>query len=228
MHAETKYSRVFTRREVCYNPYIWALRFHQSQNTMEDKLITYFSKFRKLSEPEKEAIRADMRIEKVEKGTVLLRGGQVPLDNYFVLKGCVRKFYLKGGEEKTIHFFTEEDWILPAIDPSSSQQGSDYFLECTEDSFLVFANDRDGNELLKKYPKFQELSMIVLEKEITKLQSQMALYHNNTPEQRYLHLQEVQPDLLERVPQYQLSSYIGVKPESLSRIRKRILDSEKT
>ena len=194
---------------------------------MEEKFIAYFSKFKRLSHQEKEIITKDIRIDKVAKGTILLKIGQKFLKTYFVLSGCVRQFYLIDGEEKTTNFHTEEEWIFPAIDPSSNQR-SDYFLECTEDCVLVLAIEQDCNEQLKRFPLFQELSKIVFEKEIVKQQQKMAKYHNSTPERRYIDLLKEQPELIERIPQYQLSSYIGVKPESLSRIRKRIADRRKS
>ena len=194
---------------------------------MEEKFIAYFSKFKLLSKQEKEIITKDIKISNVNKGTTLLKAGQNSLDNYFVLKGCVRQFYLIEGEERTFNFYTEEDWIFPAID-TSSDPVSDYFLECTEDCVLVVAIEQDCNEQLKKFPLFQELSQIIFEKEIRKQQQKMARYHNSTPEQRYLDLQNEQPELINRIPQYQLSSYLGVKPESLSRIRKRIADKRKS
>ena len=188
---------------------------------MEEKFIAYFSKFKVLSKQEEEILLKDIKIGKVNKGTMLLKARQKSLENYFVLKGCVRQFYLSEGEEITTNFYTEEEWILPAIDPSSNQV-SDFYLECTEDCVLVIAIEQDCNPLIEKFPLFQELSMMILEKEIRKQQQKMAKYLTSTPEQRYIDLQKEKPELIGRIPQYQLSSYIGVKPESLSRIRKRI------
>jgi CRP-like cAMP-binding protein len=180
-----------------------------------------------LSKQEKQIITKDIKIGNVNKGTILLKARQKSFDNYFVLKGCVRQFYLNEGEERTTNFYTEEDWILPAIDTSANQV-SDYFLECTEDCVLVIANEQEGNELIKRYPLFQELSLMVLEKEIIKQQQKLATYHISTPEQRYINLQKDKPQLIERISQYLLSSYIGVEPESLSRIRKRIAIRQKS
>ena len=190
---------------------------------MKEKLIDYFSKFRILSKEEQGIITKDMKIGIFKKGTILLKEGQKPLDNYFVLKGCVRQFTIKNGEERITNFYTEEDWILPAIGQPNSQL-STYFLACVEDSALVIGNENEGNELMRTNQKFQELSQMILEKEIMKQQQQFVAYQNSTPEERYINLQKTRADLIGRIPQYQLSSYIGVKPESLSRIRKRIAD----
>lgn len=190
---------------------------------MEERILAYFSKFRPLTTAEKAAIRQDLKIETKPKGTVLLRIGQIPHDNFFVLKGCIRQFYLKDGEEKTTHFYTEEEWIFPAI---GVQQGgtSNFALECTEDTWVMVGNENRGNELMQRFPKFQELSIRILENEIVKQQQKIAKYNNSTPEERYRTLQHENPQLINRIPQYQLSSYIGVKPESLSRIRRRMAD----
>jgi len=192
---------------------------------MEEQFVAYFSRIQPLSAEEKEAITRNLDIQTFKKGALLLRAGQKAVDNYFVLKGCVRQYYLQEGEEKTTHFFTEEEWILPAIDVDS-QEGSTYYLACTEESVVVVGNDQQGEELIRQFPKFQEISRRLLEKEILKHQAQLSRYHRSTPEQRYLHLIGEKAGLLDRIPQYQLSSYIGVTPESLSRIKKRIADRE--
>lgn len=193
---------------------------------MEEQLIEYFSKFYSLTDQEKEIITDDMVISDFAAKTVLLEEGKLPLDNYFILSGCVRQYYLSDGEEKNTNFYMEEEWVLPAIG-AIDIQASKSSLQCTEDSKIVVANESKGNDLLKKFPKFQELSQIILEREIIGQQQRMITYQNSTPEERYLDLLENRPTLLQRVPQYQLSNYIGVKPESFSRIRKRLLDNGK-
>lgn len=188
---------------------------------MIEKLIAYFSKFQPLSEEEKNTIRNGTQISVIKKGTILLKEGQIPKDNYFIIKGGIRQYYLNNGEEKTSNFFTEEEWILPFTSVENNGR-SKYYLECMEDSHIVIANDEQGNDFLEEFPKFQKTSQQILEKEIVRQQNELAKYINQSPEQRYIDLQRNRPDLLSRAPQYQIASYIGVKPESLSRIRKRI------
>lgn len=191
---------------------------------MIEKVITYFSKFQSLNEDEKNILRDMTKIHTIKRGLILLKEGVVPKENYFLIKGCIRQYYLKDGEENTSNFFTEEEWILPFANVENNGT-SKYFLECMEDSCLVIANDKQGNDFLDKFPRFQKISQRILEKEIVRQQNELAKYINQTPEQRYLGLQKNRPDLLSRVPQYQIASYIGVKPESLSRIRRRIIQN---
>ncbi len=188
---------------------------------MIEKLIAYFSKFQALSEDVKNIIRNDTEIRVIKKGTILLKEGQIPKDNYFIIKGSIRQYYLKNGEEKTSNFFIEEEWVLPFTNINKDGKSACY-LECIEDSHLVIADDKQGNDFLEEFPEFYKTSQLILEKEIIRQQNEIAKYVNQSPEERYIDLQKNHSELINRVPQYQIASYIGVKPESLSRIRKRI------
>jgi len=188
---------------------------------MHNKLINYFSRIMPLSSEEVSAIAETMNLQQYKKGTVLIREGQISTDTYFVLEGCVRQYFLVDGEEKTNNFFTEENWVvsLNSFDPNLV---SKHFLDCCEDSTLVVGDSEKADELFKRFPRLETVSRKVMEKIFAEQQEISASYFTDTPEQRYLKLLNTRPDLLQRIPQYQLASYVGVKPESLSRIRKRI------
>jgi CRP-like cAMP-binding protein len=188
---------------------------------MDDKLLKYFSRIMPLSDEEARAIAETMTIRQYPKGTVLLKEGQVSMEAYFVLEGCVRQYYIVDGYEKTNNFFTEEQWVV-SVNSMSQQVPSNHFLECCLDSTLVVGN-RDKEEMLyRRFPKLETISRKVMEKVFAEQQELMASYTTDTPEQRYLKLLKSRPDLFQKIPQYQIASYVGVKPESLSRIRKRI------
>jgi CRP-like cAMP-binding protein len=188
---------------------------------MHNILLNYFSKIMPLTNEEAAAIAETMFIQEFKKGAILLREGQVSKEAYFVLKGCVRQYYIVNGEERTNNFFTEEQWVV-AIKSFSQNTPSTHYLDCCEDSHLVVGNREKEEDLYRRFPKFETISRKVMEKVFEEQQEIMASYQTDTPEQRYLKLLDTRPDLFQRLPQYQLASYIGVKPESLSRIRKRL------
>ncbi len=188
---------------------------------MNHKLLDYFSRIMPLTDEEARAIAETMIIRQYPKGTLLLKEGEVSMEAYFVLEGCVRQYYIVDGDEKTNNFFTEEQWVV-SVNSISQQVPSNHFLECCVDSTLVVGNRDKEEALYRRFPKLETISRKVMEKVFAAQQEIMASYTTDTPEQRYLKLLKARPDLFQKIPQYQIASYVGVKPESLSRIRKRI------
>lgn len=189
---------------------------------MNHKLLNYFQRIMPISQEESEAIVETMTIKEYKKGTVLLKEGQISTEVYFVLEGCVRQYYLVDGDEKTNNFFTEEQWVI-SMQSFSQRKPSNHYLDCCMDSSLVVGNREKEEQLYKRFPKLETVSRKVMEKVFAEQQEIMASYATDTAEQRYLRLLKSRPDLFQKIPQYQIASYIGVKPESLSRIRKRLL-----
>lgn len=198
------------------------MTLHDQQTiSMDNKLLAYFQRIMPLSQEEIEAIVETMSIQQYKKGTVLLKEGQVSTEVYFVLEGCVRQFYLVDGEEKTNNFFTEEQWVI-SMNSFSQHKPSGHYLDCCIDSTLVVGNREKEESLYKRFSKLETVSRKVMERVFAEQQEIMSSYTTDTAEQRYLKLLKSRPDLFQKIPQYQIASYVGVKPESLSRIRKRI------
>ncbi|MFK7968865.1 MAG: Crp/Fnr family transcriptional regulator [Bacteroidia bacterium] len=175
----------------------------------------------KLTEEERASINEFSSTVQYKKGDMLVREGQVSSDCYSILQGCVRQYYLIDGEEKTTFFYTEGQSIISSIGTISSGP-SPFYLTCMEDTTVSMMAAEHENALYERHPRIERMCRISLEVELKKQQEMLTTYMISTPEARYLNLLSTRPDLVNRVPQYQLASYLGVKPESLSRIRKRI------
>lgn len=192
---------------------------------MQDILFDFISKYITLTEDEKNAILSLDIFHSVKKGKILLKEGQKSQDNYFVLKGCIRKYYIIDGEEKTTAFYTEMEGLTPHC--AINNVPSEYFIGCVEDTILIVSNTEMGIELNTKFPKFQSMCGVLSEELLAKQQINFDEFKTSSPEQRYLNLLQKRPDLIQRVPQHQLASYLGIKPQSLSRLRARILEKNK-
>lgn len=192
---------------------------------MQDILFNFISKYIDLSETEKKAI-VDLDIFKiVKKGSILLKEGQYSNESYFVLKGCIRTYYVIDGEEKTTAFYTEMEGVTPSCVLKKSP--SDYYMVTAEDSILTVSNEEMEGEIFEKFPKFESLCRVLSEELLAQNQGSFDEFKTSSPEQRYLNLMQNRPDLLQRVPQHQLASYLGITPQSLSRMRSRIIEKEK-
>ena len=189
---------------------------------MQDILFDFISKYISLTEDEKNAILSLDLFRSVQKGTTLLKEGQKSQEEYFVLKGCIRKYYIIDGEEKTTAFFTEMEGLVPHC--VMSKTPSEYYISCVEDTILTVTNPDMGVDLNIKFPKFEIMCRILSEELFAKQQIDFDEFKTSSPEQRYLNLLQKRPDLIQRVPQHQLASYLGIKPQSLSRLRARILE----
>ncbi len=193
----------------------------KSRTAAEQVLVDYISTIAPLSEAEIEQIFEMIKIRSYKKNKVLLREGQTGHTCYFVLQGCIRQYYLMDGVEKTTNFFTEGMPITSTF--VFDNKGSMFFLVCSEDSILVEGNQAEEHLFFEQMPRMETLNRMGVEMELQKNQEAFAQFIMLGPEERYLNLLNNRPDLLDRVPQYQLASYLGITPESLSRIRKRII-----
>lgn len=188
---------------------------------MDNKLINYFLRITDLSINEIEVLTESMVIKEYPKGSFLVKEGQFNVDTYFVLEGCIRQFKIIDGNDVTTNFFTEEQWII-SNELADTKSQSDYYLICVEDSSVVIGNEQKAQEIFKQFPHLEIVSRKIMETVFIEQQSFLTTFITDKPEQRYLKLLESRPDIFQRVPQYDIATYIGVKPESLSRIRKKI------
>jgi CRP-like cAMP-binding protein len=189
---------------------------------MENKLVSYFSNITPLSLEEKQLLEKSSVSKTFLKGSFLLIEGQVSAESFFILEGCVREYILDNGEEKTTNFFTEGQWIISLNNFTPNSPKIKNWI-CVEDTTMVIGNEEMAQEMFKQFPRFETISRVVMETVFSEQMNHLTSYLTDTPEQRYLKLLKSRSDIFQRVPQYQIASYIGVKAESLSRIRKRIL-----
>lgn len=189
---------------------------------MENTLVDMMSNFMDLNDEEKQGIKEAFPIKTFEKETFLLKEGQIAKDAFLVIKGCIREYAIQDGEEVTTEFYTEFQSAVN-FDSMANKKPSKCYFSCSEDTTVAIMNAEKESALYKKFPQFGEVCRVEMEKMLGSNQEAFLTFKNASPKERYLNILQDRPDLVQRVPQYQLASYIGVKPETLSRIRKRIL-----
>jgi len=191
----------------------------------KDFLVEYFSQYITLSEEEVQLIKNEDIIREYKKGDYLLMEGQIAQVCFLVLKGCVKRYYLEDGEEKIMGFYTENDPIAPVS--YTTQQPSQYYLSCVEPCIISTGTEERTQRFLEAFPRFVPIFIKIGEHLSVEKQISADNFKNLSPEDRYQKLLDTRPDLVNRVPQYMIASYLGIQPQSLSRIRKRIWASKK-
>lgn len=192
-----------------------------NMESVKNDIRKCFTDLGTFSEEDVDAAVDLISIKTYKKGEHLLREGEVSAKSYSIVSGCVRQYYMVDGEEKTTFFYTEGQSIFTP-NGSSERIPTKYYLSCVEYTTLSIITLENQKEMYERFPMLESMSRMSLQEELHNYQEMLATYITTTPEERYINLLKFRPELLNRVPQYQLASYLGVTPESLSRIRKRI------
>jgi CRP-like cAMP-binding protein len=144
---------------------------------------------------------------------------------FFIIKGCLRVFYLKDGEEHNTEFYFENETVRPIS--YQTNQPSQYYISCLEDCILAIGSVERNAKLIEQIPKLSTLILKMNEDLLIKKTLDFDNFKNHSPEERYLLLLEQNPELLNRIPLFHLASYLGITQISLSRIRSRINQKNK-
>lgn len=188
---------------------------------IKEILINYMKRFTDTSETELEKIAENVCVRTYDKGTILIHQGDIPDKCYFVLRGCVRQYSLdETGKEVTFNFYTEEQSIT-IFNHHSTDKSSKYSLSCLEECVLVVGDLSSEQDMYDTHPVLEMMTRKMIEANIGEINDDFANFISSKPEERFEALLKKRPNLINRVPQHQLASYLGITPESLSRIKKR-------
>ncbi|MDQ1096268.1 MULTISPECIES: Crp/Fnr family transcriptional regulator [Chryseobacterium] len=160
--------------------------------------------------------------KKVSKNQFLLQYGEICRNIYFVEKGLLKMYSIdKNGKEHIIQF-APESWLISDRSSLYFNEKSIYYIEAVEDSEVLFLHPDFFSRLVEQFPNSIEKSDIIAQKHIRSLQDRINSLLGETAEERYMKFIKMYPDLLLRVPQWMIASYLGITPESLSRVRKEL------
>ncbi|SDL89821.1 Crp/Fnr family transcriptional regulator [Chryseobacterium taihuense] len=159
---------------------------------------------------------------KIGKHEFLLQQGEVCRNTFFVEKGLLRMYSIdKNGKEHIIQF-APENWLIGDRSSLYFNEKSKYYIEAIEDSEVLFLQHDFFNKLLEEFPNSIERNDLIIQKHVKSLQDRINSLLAETAEERYLKFIKMYPDLMMRVPQWMIASYLGITPESLSRVRKEL------
>jgi CRP/FNR family transcriptional regulator, anaerobic regulatory protein len=188
---------------------------------MTTQILNSIKSFVTLNQEEENAFKDILEVKQLKKKEFLLREGDICNKVTFLNTGCVRLFYEVEGVENTIQFFFGNSWYT---DYNSFLTGSPTIenVQALEACEIVQFKKTDIYKLYDVYPVFDRVGRVFAENAFISLSTLNKMLTNEEPEQRYLNLFKQRPEVVERIPQHYIASYLGIKPESLSRIRKRI------
>ena len=178
--------------------------------------------------PEEEELVGRLFTEVVlQPGEYFLEEGKICRQVGFIVQGLLRYFVTQDGVEKTFYFSREEEWVcnyrsfLP-------MQASDTSIQALEETRLCVISYDGLQRIYRDVAEGERFGRLAIEQVfLTSIEQIRSLYADG-PEQRYRQFLSAYPDVAQRIPQYHIASYVGVRPQSLSRIRKRLAKSPGT
>lgn len=188
---------------------------------MFDVLRAYFERSFPVTEENFRLLKSVMSSRRLKKGEFLLREGEVAKYGAFVAKGILRSYVIDNkGKEHIIQFAPENWWIS---DKSGLTDGSPstFFIDAIEDSEIVLIDIKGHQMLLEKLPGYAESFRTGIQKRAAAKDQRIVDSLTSTAEERYNDFLQTYPSIAQRVPQHMLASYLGITPETVSRIRKQ-------
>ena len=161
------------------------------------------------------------RVKNVDlvKANILLKEGQISNHIYFIEKGLLRAYYYKSGKEINAWFMQEDDFII-SVYSFYEQVPSTETIEALEDCSLSYISFNDLMELYEKHIEFNIVGRVLTTHYYIKSEERNHILRKMNAELKYKFFYKNYPELMQRIPQYHIASYLGISTETLSRVRK--------
>ena len=164
-----------------------------------------------------------LRKNKIRKRQFIVQPGFVCTCQTYVVKGAFRSYFITpDGDEHTIQFAID-DWFISDFNSYITQQPASLFVEALEDSVILQLEYNDAEELCAKNQKYEKFFRVVAQKSFAFAQRRILSNLGKSAKDRFIEFNTMYPDIVRRVPQYTLASYLGMTREFLSKIRKELL-----
>ncbi|MBP6432895.1 MAG: Crp/Fnr family transcriptional regulator [Ferruginibacter sp.] len=186
------------------------------------KFTTYLTSNIDIDQYAVEQLLSKSKVEQVAKGDFLLRQGEKCKHSFFVEKGLLKQYSIDDKGKEHIIQFAPENWLMTDRESVYFETPSSYFIQAIEDTEVFLIEEELILQLSKLTPAFLEFNNKRLHNHIRLLQKRINFLIGATAEERYLDFIKTYPDLNLRIPQILIASFLGITPESLSRVRNEL------
>lgn len=190
------------------------------------RLRKFFQSTNWFADSELNDILAHFTTLDIKRKTHILHEGEICKRTAFVEQGCFRHYTIDENLHENVNYFGFEGWWLADLHSLENQIPTIYNIQAIEDSSIAVINRHDFFNLMEQYPKFKEGHILLVRKSYAAMMNRLQEIRFKSVEERYLDLIQRQSETLQRVPQQHIAAYLGVEPQSLSRLRKRIFDNK--
>ncbi|HEX5153607.1 MAG TPA: Crp/Fnr family transcriptional regulator [Parafilimonas sp.] len=193
---------------------------------MFEVLLAYFGRNFTLTAEDIALMKSLFIPKTILKGEFILREGEIPKYGAFVCKGFLRSYFIDNKGKEHIIQFAPENWWISAKPDGAQQTPSAVFIDAIEDAEVLLI-DRVGHiTLMEKIPGYAASFLSGIQKRGEAKEKRIVHSLAATAEERYNDFLETYPNIVQRVPQHMLASYLGITPETVSRIRRKAMSKK--
>jgi CRP-like cAMP-binding protein len=189
---------------------------------MYSSLIEHFKETVPISESDETLINESFKEKFVKKNEFVLSRGDISNHMRFIVKGCMKVYYLDEEGNERIYQFGIEGWWVNDLYSYLAKTPSEYFIKAIENTDLLTIHRDSLESLFDKSPMIERFFRVKFQNAYVALQDRTIKNMSETAEQRYVKFQNKYRAMEQRIPQYMIAAYLGVTPEHLSAIRKKI------
>lgn len=186
---------------------------------MHPDLIEYIRRYIKISEREGIVFQSYLTEKKINKKEFLLTEGKVCKSRFFIIKGCVRMYYIDRKLNEQIIHFGIDNWWITDYQSLINETPSKMYIQATEDTEYLELPEFKFDRLCADLPETERFFRKIMEKTFIAIQRRMEYTFSLSGEELFNHFVSGNPDFVQRVPLYMIASYLGMTPEFVSKIR---------
>ena len=194
----------------------------------QKSIIAHLKNKVNLTEKEEEILASKLIHRTYLKGQYIVQEGDTYRYQTFIISGKVRTFYLDDNGNEHIIAFGIENWWVGDICSFTTQSPAEFNTQCLESTTVVQISYKDMEQLYLDIPALERYFRIIIQKAYGNMSKRIVRNHSLTAKERYLLFKEAYPEIIQRVPQYMVASYLGITKEFLSSIRKQITQETKS
>lgn len=192
-----------------------------------DALFNYIEQRIVLSENDKNIIKEKFSLRMIKRKDYFLKEGDLGFEQAFIISGSMRVYYIDGKSQEHVLYFGFKDWWVGDLASFQLKTASQLNVQALEDTWLLAFTHEGIEEIFVKVPAMERLFRIMAQRTLAVLQKRLFLTVSASAEDRFVALIERHPNIEQIVPQHQIASYLGILPESLSRMKKQMIDKSR-
>ncbi|NGP89494.1 Crp/Fnr family transcriptional regulator [Fodinibius halophilus] len=187
-----------------------------------ESLLQYIDEYVSLTDEEVEILKSLTRIKEVRKRQFVAEQDEICRYENFVVEGCLRSYHLDEEGNEHIIQFAVENWWIADMQSFLTQSPAHFSVDAIEPSVLIQFKYEDLQTLYANVPKLERFFRLIVQRAYIASQKRIVASYSKDAGKRYIDFRNQYPDIEKRVPQYMIASYLGISPEFLSKIRRRI------